>query len=191
MGIFDGVDLFDGTGSFGLGLGGFDVSDFLGATGDGGFGTMNFDLGDSIGSIGDTTKLLDRGFDSTGDFASNPFGKVDTGLGNITGFGDSTGNYSSLVDLASVASNGGTKNSATSGSNAMDWVSAAGKAYELYNAKDRQDESDKRYWDKRADEKDDRAMTIAGKKNLAATYYGGYDSAGYKANPISQQPTYT
>ena len=143
MGIFDGVDLFDGTGSFGLGLGGFDVSDFLGITGDSGFGSK---LYDNVG-----TSEIGKGQVWGQDASSGNFGAFDIGSDSLmpgsvtdaigldgtfydgTGLGGVAGLTSLSPNMSSAASNGGTKNSATSGSNAMDWVSAAGKAYELYN----------------------------------------------------------
>ena len=95
------MGIFDGSGSFGLGLGGFDVSDFLGTTGTGGFGSMNFDA-----NVGDTTKL-NRDFGSTElpsfstSLSTNNLGNItpntsngitNSGLGGLNGFGTDTGN---------------------------------------------------------------------------------------------------
>lgn len=58
--------LFDGSGSFGLGLGGFDISDFTGLTGNGGLGSMNFDGLNSVQPINTVSNTINNPTSSLG-----------------------------------------------------------------------------------------------------------------------------
>ena len=192
--------LFDGTGSFGLGFGGFDVSDFLGLTGEGGLGTMNsvdVNLGDSfnesIGNVkaGDSTWLVDKMETPENNTGMSLFGKTDTGLGNITGLGDSTGGYKSFGDISKQ--NLSSNNPATSGSNGSDWVtnavSLANLANSLYKDKDARDYRDDTFNNQVKTQND----SLEGKKQLVRSYYSidDGDSAETAAAKSNNNPTLT
>ena len=187
MGIFDGGSLFDGSGSFGLGLGGFDISDFMGFTDS--FGTI--DMGDT--KFGAGVNDFNTGQqDYLGSF-ENDFTNFDstkfTGLGNISdGGGLSTligGNTASSLTPAS-----GANNTSGSGNSTMDWVlGAANLANSLYKDKDARDYRDDVYNNQVKTQND----SLEGKKQLVNTYYGvsAGDSAEEAAAKSNNNPTLT
>ena len=169
---------FDGTGSFGLGLGGFDVSDFLGITGSGGFGTQTigdnkYGEGFNNMSAGQQDYLSSFG-DNFTNFDSNKFSGL-SGTGNNSNFLNTVGNY------GSANTSSGDRTSSNWVDNAVQLGTLANSIYKDYDARKFRDTKYNEYIKDKNDQR-------AGKKNLIASYYGGADkvpkdNAYYKSTP--------
>ena len=191
MGIFDGGSLFDGSGSFGLGLGGFDISDFSGLTGDGGFGSMNFDTGNTglglnnVGTAGKLDSFDKSAFDTISKSGWDSDSQLRLADDIFTGAGFSGGETK-----FSNSNMNTTNNTSGSGNSTMDWVlGAANLANSLYKDKDARDYRDDVFNNQVKTQND----SLEGKKQLVNTYYGvsAGDSAEEAAAKSNNNPTLT
>ena len=168
------MDFLDGSGSFGLGLGGFDVSDFMGFTGDGGFGSMTFDTPD-IGNMNslnlaedNINRITDGGaFDAT---KSNGLATLPSPIKSPVGSPkDGNGNDGGFL-----------------GGSALEWVGLANSLYKDWDQRDYRDD----VYNVAIKDKNDQ---LAGQKQLVNTYYGvdKDDSAATASEKSNNNPTLT
>ena len=124
------MGMFDGTGSFGLGLGGMDISDYMGMTGTGGLGTVNMN---PYGGGLESTQL--DNFTPQTNMTGQPTFKSDVGISNDV---LKAGNISPS-NAGSALGNYGQQN--TGGTNWMDSFAKYGAlAYGIYDKEtDRKD----------------------------------------------------
>ena len=168
--------LFDGGGSFGLGLGGFDVSDFMGLTGDGGLGSMVFDNGSM------NTSTLDAAKNTFGNDLFNPSGVNGSALTNNIDVGNykfTDGGLANLNGVTGSGEKGGSwMDSLTGGKNGGSILDTGMKAWGLYEASKQNDINNKYREDVFNNQVKAQNDSLAGKKNLINAYYGNTTNDG-------------